>query len=191
MVNEFCLLIEILCDFKVFVLQKLLGFFFVVIEDNYLCMIWLCSGQIEDVVFSCYCSDEVVQLLVKVLVGCVCFQVDLVVVGVVWVLLGEVLFSWLMGGFEKSVLMVVVILVVFCLGVVNVNVQGFFEEQCVIIECIVFNYFGLIVVLLCDEVFGVFGSIDCVLVQIVFNLFVCDQEDQFFVEVWVVLGLCG
>lgn len=192
MADEFRPLIEILRELKALALTQASGLFFVVTQDSHSCTIRLRTGQIEDVVYSRHRSDEAVQRLAKVPAARARFQADPSSVGTGTVSLSEASLRWLMGGFEverKATRIGSDLPPRTAPPPSSKPFAAATAAQREMVESIALEYFGPIAGLLCEEAFGVPGSVDRALVQIAANLPVRDQENTFLAEVRGALGL--
>jgi hypothetical protein len=181
MVSEFRPLFEVLRELKVLVQKKASGFFFIATESNNSSTIRLRNGQIEDVVFSRYRSDEAVQRLSEVSSARARFQPGPPSNVGSSTPLSQVALQWLLGGFEHDTLARQPAKPVGKPGA-SATAAKAAPSQREIVEKLALNYFGPIASLLCDEAFSSSGDIEQVLAQLASNMPTPEEAKRFMAE---------
>lgn len=181
MVSEFRPLFEVLRELKALVQKKASGFFFIATESNNSSTIRLRNGQIEDVVFSRYRSDEAVQRLSEVSSARARFQPGPPSNVGSSMPLSQVALQWLLGGFEHDTLARQPSKPIGKPGATTAAAKPAPSER-EIVEKLALNYFGPIASLLCDEAFSASGNIEQVLAQLASNMPTPEESDRFMAE---------
>lgn len=190
MVNEFRPLFEVLRELKALVQKRASGFFFIATESNNSSTIRLRNGQIEDVVFSRYRSDEAVQRLSEVSSARARFQPGPPSNVGSSTPLSQVALQWLLGGFENDNLARQPPKQADTPSAPAAPTKAA-PSQREIVEKLALNHFGPIAALLCDEAFSASGSIEQVLAQLASNMPTPEESERFLTEAWNVLAKEG
>ncbi|WP_243042868.1 hypothetical protein [Dyella sedimenti] len=184
MANEFRPLAEVLRELKALVQQKTSGFFFIATESNNSSIIRLREGQIDDVAFSRYHSDEAVQHLARVGTARARFQPGLISTSLKRMPLSETTLQWLLGGFEGDAPPTPSA----SSASPPAKAVGSDEEWREIVSQVALSYLGPIAPLLCDEAFAAAGDIEQALAQIATNMATDEESRRFLAEARSALG---
>ncbi|MFC3651967.1 hypothetical protein ACFONN_10475 [Dyella humi] len=182
MVSEFRPLFEVLRELKALVQKKASGFFFIATESNNSSTIRLRNGQIEDVVFSRYRSDEAVQRLSEVSTARARFQPGALGNAGTSTPLSQVALQWLLGGFENDALARQPPKSDAKPSAPAAAIAKAAPSQREIVEKLALDYFGPIATLLCDEAFSGSGDIEQVLAQLASNMPTHEESERFMAE---------
>lgn len=191
MVSEFRPLFEVLRELKALVQKKASGFFFIATESNNSSTIRLRNGQIEDVVFSRYRSDEAVQRLSEVSSARARFQPGSPNTAGSGTPLSQVALQWLLGGFENDALVRQPPKPASKPSVPAAAIANAAPNPREIVEKLALNYFGPIAALLCDEAFSSSGDIEQVLAQLASNMPTHEESERFIAEARAALTKAG
>ncbi|GGA38982.1 hypothetical protein [Dyella nitratireducens] len=180
MVTEFRPLIEVLRELQRLVQKKVSGHFFIATESNHSSMILLRNGQVDEVTFSRYRSDEAVKQLAGVSAARARFQPGKFDASAGRTPLGEAALQWLLGGFESDK---AVQQRVAPAAAPSAPPKTDAEASREIVEKVTLTYLGPIGTLICDEAFSSSGNMDQVLEQIGSNLSTPEEIRRFMEEV--------
>ena len=175
--SEFRPLIEVLRELQVLVQKKMSGHFFIATESNHSSMILLRNGQVDEVTFSRYRSDEAVKQLANVSGARARFQPGKVDTSANRTPLGEAALQWLLGGFEKDAA-----LPPRAAPTATPAPAPSADATRAIVEKITLTYLGPIATLICDEAFSSSDKLDQVLQQIGSNLSTPEESRRFVAE---------
>jgi hypothetical protein len=187
MASEFRPLAEILRELKALVQQKTSGFFFIATDSNNSSIIRLRNGQIDDVAFSRYHSDEAVQHLARVAAARARFQPGPTTPSN-RVPLSEATLQWLLGGFEGGTPAWSAARPAAPSAAPGTP-PAEAPDQRATVERVALNYLGPIAPLLCDEAFAEAGDVEGVLAQLAANMATEEEAGQFMAEARAALGL--
>lgn len=190
MVSEFRPLVDVLRELSGLIHKKVSGYFFIATESNQSSTILLRNGQVDDVTFSRYRSDEAVRQLALVSAARARFQPGAIGDSSKRVPLGEAALQWLLGGFEKDAAMRELAPVVVQSAPVVAAAPASDDPAArrEVVEHVALTYLGPIAALLCDEAFGDSDDLDQVLQSLATNLATPDEARRFVAEVRAKLG---
>jgi hypothetical protein len=179
MVSEFRPLAEVLRELKALVQKKMSGYFFIATENNHSSTILLRNGQVDEVTFSRYRSDEAVKQLANVSAARARFQPGAIGASAGRTPLGEAALQWLLGGFENDTGMRQPAAPTPERRAVSVANPAAHRDA---IEKVALSYLGPIAVLLCDEAFSGAKDMEQILQQIGSNLATHEEYRRFMAE---------
>lgn len=194
MVSEFRPLADVLRELSGLIRKKVSGYFFIATESNQSSTILLRNGQVDDVTFSRYRSDEAVRQLALVSAARARFQPGAIGDSSKRAPLGEAALQWLLGGFEKDVAtrerapVVVAPVVVESPVAEAASASVAPESPRNVVEHVALTYLGPIASLLCDEAFSDSDDLEQVLQNLSANLSTPDEARRFVAEVRSKLG---
>ncbi|GLQ94959.1 hypothetical protein [Dyella acidisoli] len=185
MVSDFRPLIEVLRELRTLMQKKMSGYFFIATENNHSSTILLRNGQVDEVTFSRYRSDEAVKQLANVSAARARFQPGAIGASVSRTPLGEAALQWLLGGFENDAGMRQRTAAVPEQRVAPTGDPATYRDA---IEKVALSYLGPIAGLLCDEAFSSSKDLEQILQQIGSNLSTPEEFRRFLAEARAVLA---
>jgi hypothetical protein len=179
MVSDFRPLIEVLRELRMLVQKKMSGYFFIATENNQSSTILLRNGQVDEVTFSRYRSDEAVKHLANVSAARARFQPGAIGASARKTQLGEAALQWLLGGFENDAGMRQRVAVSSANNAAPILDPAARRET---VEKVALSYLGPIAALLCDEAFSHSNDMEQILQQIGSNLATPEEFQRFMQE---------
>lgn len=189
MVSEFRPLVDVLRELSGLIHKKVSGYFFIATESNQSSTILLRNGQVDDVTFSRYRSDEAVRQLALVSAARARFQPGAIGDSARRTPLGEAALQWLLGGFEKdAAVRERASVAAASTPAAAAPASDDPAARRTAVEHIALTYLGPIAVLLCDEAFAESDDLEQVLQNLSSNLSTPEEATRFVAEVRAKLG---